>query len=160
MTVRGPRRAARVLAPCGVVLVLLGCSRGSDPPPEPALELTCAAPQRLDLGAPTVRRPATFTTTSGRIRFVVSSLPPPDLLSDNNDTDVRLADPDSPDEVAAAITITPRQPGVVAVGSGTYLVTNSHRGAIEMDVCPDVTVTDVQPAHPALPDATATTPAS
>lgn len=91
--------------------------------------------------------PARLTTTGGRHRFLVENLPPPSI-GDNEDTEVQLSDPDAPLEAVFRVTTSLQQPGVVDVEAGTYSVLNTNRGAIQVEGCPDVALSDVQPAAP------------
>ena len=92
------RRVVRLVALAGVpVVVLAGCRTSTpDTPPGPALEMNCDTPQATGLGVPTVRKPARFTTSGGRLRFVVKALPTGSILGEIDDTEVELADAESP----------------------------------------------------------------
>jgi hypothetical protein len=46
------------------------------------------------------------------------------------------------------VTASRQAPGVIDVDAGTYAVLNTNRGGIEVEVCPDVTLSDVEAAHP------------
>ncbi len=144
---RGFVRTAVLL---GVVLMAqAGCRATSDTPPGPALKLSCDEPRVESLGVPTTARPARLTTSGGRLRFVVKTLPPGTIFGDVNDTEVRLGDVDNPSgDVRYRVTVSRRQPGVIDVEAGTYWVVNSARGGIEVEACPDVTLSDVEGAHP------------
>ena len=131
-----------------VVMTAVGCQATPDAQPDPALELSCSDPLTTSLGVPTVRRPARLTTSGGRLRFVVTSLPPGSILGEIEDTEVQLSDPDAPSEVLLRVRVSLRQPGVVEVEPGTYSVLNTNRGGIEAHTCPDVTLSDVEPASP------------
>jgi hypothetical protein len=130
------------------VLVLSGCRSTSDTPPGPALEMACDDPAAVTLGVPTSRMPARFTTSGGRLRFIVVSLPSGSVLGEIEDTEVQLGDVDSPDDVRYRVTASRQEPGVVDVDAGTYWVLNTNRGGIEVEACPDVTISDVEAAHP------------
>ena len=110
--------------------------------------MSCDHPGKTDLGVPTARRPARLTTSGGRHRFVVATLPTGSILGEIEDTEVRLSDPDAPTEALVRVRTSLRQPGVVDVEAGTYSVLNTNRGAIEIEVCPDVTLSGVEPATP------------
>lgn len=142
------RRFLTVPVLAGVlVLALAGCG-STKSPPSPVVEMSCGNPAVTDLGVPTVRRPARLTTSGGRHRFVVTSLPPGSIVGEIDDTEVQLSDSGSPTEALFRVTTSPQQPGVVDVKAGTYLVLNSNRGGIEVEVCPDVTLSDVEVATP------------
>ena len=130
------------------VLVMPGCRSTSDVPPEAALEMACDDAAGVTLGVPTSRMPARFTTSGGRLSFVVVSLPSGSILGEIEDTEVQLADVDAPDDVRYRVTTSPQSPGVVDVDAGTYAVLNTNRGGIEVEACPDVTLSDVEAAHP------------
>lgn len=130
------------------VLVMSGCRSTSDLPPEPALEMACDDPARVTLGVPTSRMPAQLTTSGGRLRFTVVALPSGSILGEIEDTEVRLGAVESPDDVRYRVTASRQVPGVVDVGAGTYVVLNTNRGGIEVEACPDVTLSDVEAAHP------------
>jgi hypothetical protein len=144
------RRFLTLVALAGVpVMVLAGCRAStSDTPPGPALEMTCDTPQATRLGVPTVRKPARFTTSGGRLRFVVKALPSGSILGEIDDTEVQLAAAESRSDVRYRVTASRQQPGVVDVDAGTYSVLNSNRGEIEVEVCPDVTLSDVEASQP------------
>lgn len=129
-----------------------GCRTASDTPPDtsrsPAVEMSCDDPTATSLGVPTVRRPARFTTSGGRLRFVVTGLPTGSIFGEIEDTEVQLSDPEAPTEALFRVTASPQQPGVVDVEAGTYSVLNTNRGGIDVEVCPDVTLSDVEPAIP------------
>jgi hypothetical protein len=110
--------------------------------------MTCDAPQATGLGVPTVRKPARFTTSGGRLRFVVTALPTGSILGEIDDTEVQLADAESPSDVRYRVTASRQQPGVVDVDAGTYSILNTNRGEIEVEVCPDVTLSDVEASQP------------
>ena len=133
-----------------LVAAAAGCRTTSDAPPKPALELSCDHPRVTDLGAPTVRRPARLTTSGGRHRFVVQNLPPGSVFGEIEDTEVQLSDPGAPSETLFRFRTSLQQPGVVDIEAGTYSVLNTNRGSIEVEVCPDVTLSDVEPATPAM----------
>jgi hypothetical protein len=130
------------------VVVAAGCQTTSGTPLEPALEMSCNDTVATVLGVPTVRRPARLTTSGGRHRFVVESLPTGSIFGEIEDTEVRLSDPGDPMEALFLVRTSLRMPGVVDVEAGTYLVLNTNRGAIEVEVCPDVMLSDVEPATP------------
>ena len=132
-----------------LVMVLAGCRTTSDTPPGSALKMACDKPRVESLGVPTTALPARFTTSGGRLRLVVKSLPSGTILGDVNDTEVLLGDIDSPsDDIRYRVTASRRQPGVIDVDAGTYWVVNSARDGIEVEACPDVTLSDVEAAHP------------
>lgn len=83
------------------------------------------------------------------MRFVVTALPPGSIFGEINDTEVWLSDPATSEEALFRVRASPQQPGVVDVDAGTYSVLNTNRGGIEVEVCPDVTLSDVEPATPA-----------
>ena len=122
--------------------------RTSDTAPAPPLEMSCDDPVATDLGVPTVRRLARLTTSGGRLRFVVTDLPPGSVFGEIEDTEVRLADPAAPTEALFRVTVSPQQPGVVDVEAGTYSVLNTHNGGIAVEACPDVTLAGVRRAIP------------
>ncbi len=128
----------------GVVsMVLAGC-RAPDTTSD-GLELACGEPQRESLGVPTIEVPARFTTSGGRLRFVVTSLPPGTILGDVDDTQVQLGDVDSPsDDIRYRVTTSPQEPGVIDVDAGTYRVVNTARGRLLVEACPEVTFSDVE----------------
>ena len=130
-----------------LLMTTAGC-RTYDTPPAPALEMSCDDPVATSLGVPTVRRLASLTTSGGRLRFVVSNLPPGSVFGEVEDTEVQLGDPAAPTEALFRVTASPQQPGVVDVDPGTYSVLNTNRGAIEVEVCPDVSLSHVEPAVP------------
>jgi hypothetical protein len=130
------------------MIAVTGCQTTSDALPGPALELSCAGPEATSLGVPTVRNPARLTTSGGLHRFVVKSLPAGSLLGEIEDTEVQLSDPDAPTEALFRVTSSRQAPGVVELKAGTYNVLNTNRGGIEVEVCPDVTLSDVEPARP------------
>ena len=130
------------------VLVVSGCRSTSDVAPEPALEMACDDAAGVTLGVPTSRMPARFTTSGGRLRFIVVSLPSGSILGEIEDTEVELGDVDSPDDVRYRVNASRQEPGVVDVDAGTYWVLNTNRGGIEVEGCPDVTISDVEAAHP------------
>ena len=80
--------------------------------------------------------PARFTTSGGRLRFVVVSLPSGSILGEIEDTEVQLGDVASPDDVRYRVTASRQAPGVVDVDAGTYAVLNTNRGGIEVDGVP------------------------
>jgi hypothetical protein len=127
-----------------------GCRTTSNTPLKPALEMSCDNPRATDLGPATVRRPAQLTTSGGRHRFVVENLPPGSIMGEIEDTEVQLSDPNAPTEVLFRVRTSLQQSGVVDIGAGTYSVLNTNRGGIEVEVCPDVTLTDVEPAKPQM----------
>ncbi len=129
-------------------MAVAGCQTASDPAPQTTLELSCDDAVATSLGVPTVRRPAQLTTSGGRLRFVVKSLPAGTIFGEINDTDVWLGDPDALTEGRFHVTSSPQQPGVIAVEAGTYGVLNTNRGSIDVEVCSDVTLSDVEPAIP------------
>ena len=131
-----------------LVAAAAGCRTTSDAPPEPALELSCATPSVTDLGGATVRRPARLSTSGGRHRFVVQNLPPGSVFGEIEDTEVQLSDLGTPSEALIRVRTSLQQPGVVDIEAGTYSVLNTNRGGIEVEVCPDVTLSDVEPATP------------
>ena len=134
---------------CGVLTITqAGCRATPGSTPAPALEMSCDNPVATSLGAPTARRPARLTTSGGRLRFVVRDLPPSSIFGEVEDTEVQLGDPASPTEALFRVTASPQQPGVVDVDAGTYSVLNTHNGGIEVEVCPGVTLSDVEPAIP------------
>ncbi len=137
-----------VVWPGILVMTAAGCQTTPDTPPGPALEMSCGKPGATDLGVPTVRRPARLTTSDGRHRFVVKNLPTGSIFGEIDDTEVQLSDPGAPNEALFRIRISLQQPGVVDVEAGTYIVLNTNRGAIEVEICPDVTLSDVEPATP------------
>jgi hypothetical protein len=110
--------------------------------------MSCNDTVATDLGVPTVRRPARLTTSGGRHRFVVESLPTGSIFGEIEDTEVQLRDPGAPTEALFRVRTSLRMPGVVDVEAGTYIVLNTNRGAIEVEVCPDVMLSDVEPATP------------
>ena len=128
-----------------LVMAAAGCRTTSDAPPGPALELSCADPGATSLGVPTVRQPARLTTSGGLHRFVVKTLPTGSLLGEIEDTEVQLSDPDAPSEVLFRVTASRQEPGVVELDAGTYVVRNTNRGGLEVEVCPDVTLSDDSP---------------
>lgn len=129
-----------------LVMVLTGCRTPSDNASGPALELACGDPRVESLGVPTSEQPARFTTLGGRLRFIVSSLPPGSILGDVTDTQVRLGDIDSPQEIRYRVTSSPQQPGVIDVDAGTYSVVNSSRGRIDLEACDAVTLSEIEPS--------------
>ena len=131
-----------------LVMAVAGCRTTSDTPPGPALEMSCDTPVATSLGVPTVRRPARLTTSGGRHRFVVKNLPPGSILGEVEDTVVQLSDPDAPTEALFEVKASLRQPGVVHVEAGIYSVLDTNGGSIEVEVCPDVTLSDVEPSIP------------
>ena len=133
----------------GVLLMMAvtGCRTTDDTRPGQALELSCADPVVTSLGVPTARNRARLTTSGGLHRFVVKALPPGSIFGEVNDTEVQLSDPDTP-TVRYRVTTSPREPGVVEVQAGTYSVLNTNSGRIVVEVCPDVTISDVAPAIP------------
>ena len=131
-----------------VVMTAAGCQTTPEAQPGPAPRLTCSDTQTTSLGVPTVRRPARLTTSGGRLRFVVTALPPGSILGEIEDTEVQLSDPEDPSEVLFRVRASPREPGVVDVEAGTYSVLNTNRGGIDAQTCPDVTLSDVEPASP------------
>ena len=142
------RVVSHVLGVGVLVVAVAGCRTTSDVPPEPPAEMSCDDPVVHDLGVPTVRRPARFTTSGGRLRFVVSALPSGSILGDIDDTEVQLSDADAPTEAELRVTASPQQPGVIEVEAGTYSVLNTNRGAIQVEACRDVTLSDVVPGTP------------
>ncbi len=143
------RRLLTLAVGYGVLTTTLaGCRAAPQSPPAPALEMSCDNPVATSLGAPTARRPARLTTSGGRLRFVVRDLPPGSIFGEVEDTEVQLGDPASPTEALFRVTASPQQPGVVDVDAGTYSVLNTHNGGIEVEVCPGVTLSDVEPALP------------
>jgi hypothetical protein len=142
------RRSVILAVGSGVLmLTAAGCRTTSDTLPGPALEMSCN-PAATDLGVPTVRRPARLTTSGGRHRFVVDNLPPGSVFGEIEDTEVQLSDPGAPTEALFRVRTSLQQPGVVDVAAGTYIVLNTNRGAVEVEVCPDVTLSGVEPATP------------
>ena len=131
-----------------LAMAAAGCQTTPDTQPVPTLELGCDAPQATSLGGPTVRQPAQFTTSGGRHRFVVADLPPGSIFGEVEDTQVQLSDPDDPGEVLFRVRTSLQEPGVIDVEAGTYSLLNTNRGAIEVEVCTDVTLTDIEPAGP------------
>ena len=127
-----------------------GCRTTSDTSPGPSLEMSCDNPRPTDLGTPTVRRPARLTTSGGRLRFVVTVLPTGSIFGEINDTEVWLSDPAAPKDALFRVRASPQQPGVVDVDAGTYSVLNANRGGIEVEVCPNVTLSGVETATPAM----------
>jgi hypothetical protein len=111
--------------------------------------MSCDDAVATSLGVPTIRRPARLTTSGGRHRFVVKNLPPGSILGEVEDTVVQLSDPDPPTEALFEVNASLRRPGVVDLEAGTYIVLNTNRGGIEVEVCPDVKLADVEPATPA-----------
>jgi hypothetical protein len=130
-----------------LVMVVAGSRTTSDTPPDPALEMTCDDPQRVGLGVPTVSLLARLTTSGGRLRFVVRSLPSGSIFGEINDTEVQLGDIDAPGEARYKVRASPQVPGVIYVEAGTYWVLNTNRGGIGVEVCPDVILSDVEPAN-------------
>ena len=57
-------------------------------------------------------------------------------------------DPVAPTEALFRVTASPQEPEVVDVDAGTYSVINTNRGGIEVEVCPDTTLSDIEPAVP------------
>ena len=110
--------------------------------------MACDDPAAVTLGVPTSRMPARFTTSGGRLRFVVVSLPSGSILGEIEDTEVQLGDVASPDDVRYRVTASRQAPGVVDVDAGTYAVLNTNRGGNEVEACSDVTLSDVEAAHP------------
>ncbi len=154
------RRIVMLVALAGVpVIALEGCrTAGPGTPTGPALQMACDHPLATKLGVPTVRRLAQLTTSGGRLRFVVKALPPPSIFSERNDTEVQLGDIDDPTDVRYRVTASPRRPGTIDVEAGTYSVLNTNLGAIDVVVCPDVTVSDVKVAHPVAASSAPTSP--
>lgn len=155
MHVGGPRaglavrRFVKLVLGSGVsVVAVAACGTASDTAPEPALEMACNDARAISLGVPTVRRPALLTTSGGRHRFVVEDLPPGSVFGEIEGTEVQLSDPAAPSEALFRVGASLRQPGIVDVEAGTYSVLNTNRGGIEVEVCPDVIVSDVEPATP------------
>ena len=109
--------------------------------------MTCDSPRAASLGVPTVRRLARFTTSGGRLRFVVKALPTGSILGEISDTEVQLGDIDNPKETRYRVTASRQRPGTIDVEAGTYWVLNTNRGEIDVEVCPDVTISDVEAAH-------------
>ncbi|HSU01471.1 MAG TPA: hypothetical protein VLK03_02890 [Nocardioides sp.] len=142
--------AISAIAAGALAVTAAGCQQRSDAPRAPALELSCDDPAATDLGVPTIRRTARLTTSGGRHRFVVTSLPTGSILGDVEDTEVQVSDPGAPTEALFRVTTSPQQPGVVHVEAGTYVLLNTNRGGIEVEVCPDVTLSSVEPAAPPL----------
>lgn len=146
---RHVRRLLTLAVGSGVLVVAAaGCRTMPDAPPGPALEMSCDNPGATDLGVPTVRRPARLTTSGGRHRFVVENLPPGSIFGEVEDTEVQLSDPGAPTKALFRVRTSLQQPGVVEVEAGTYIVLNTNRGGLEVEVCPDVTLSDVEPATP------------
>lgn len=139
---------SRIIGTGITMVAVAGCRTTSDAPPEPPVEMSCDDPVASDLGVPTVRRPARLTTSGGRLRFVVTVLPTGSIFGEIEDTEVQLSDPGAPTEALFRVTASPQQPGVIDVEAGTYSVLNTNRGGIQVQVCPDVTLSDVEPAIP------------
>jgi hypothetical protein len=143
------RRLTLAIGSGVLVVAAAGCRTPADTPPGPALEMSCDNPGATDLGVPTVRRPARLTTSGGRHRFVVENLPPGSIFGEIEDTEVQLSDPGAPTEALFRVRTSLQRPGIVDVEAGTYLVLNTSRGGIEVEVCPDVTLSDVESGTPA-----------
>ena len=144
------RRFVALVALAGVpATALVGCrTPESDTPPGPALEMTCGNPRATALGVPTARRLAQFTTSGGRLRFVVKTLPSGSILGEISDTEVQLGDIDNITDVRYRVTASRQRPGTIDVEAGTYWVLNTNRGEIDVEACPDVTLSDVEAANP------------
>ncbi len=63
---------------------------------------------------------------------------------------MQFSDPSAPTEALFRVRTSLQQPGVVDIAAGTYSVLNTNRGGIEVEVCPDVKLTDVEPATPEM----------
>jgi hypothetical protein len=148
MSTSSRRLTALAVAKATVVMAAAGCDATADDVPGPALEMSCAHPVATSLGVPTVRRPARLTTSGGRLRFVVEDLPPGSIFGEVEDTEVQLSEPGGPITALFRVTVSPQRAGVVDVEPGTYRVLNTNRGSIVVEVCPDVTLSDVEPAIP------------
>lgn len=79
---------------------------------------------------------------------IVTGLPTGSILGEISDTEVWLSDPAAPQDALFRVRVSPQQPGVVDVDAGTYNVLNTNRGGIEVEACPDVTLSDVETATP------------
>ncbi|QBX55538.1 hypothetical protein EXE58_08780 [Nocardioides seonyuensis] len=143
-----PGLAVRLASLSALAVIATGCQATVDAAPKPALKLACSDPETTSLGVPTARRPAELTTSGGRLSFVVTALPPGSIFGEVEDTEVHLNDPDTPSEPVFRVTALLQQPGVVDVEAGTYSLLNTNRGGIEVRTCPDVTLSDVEPATP------------
>lgn len=143
------RRVVVLVALAGVpAMATAGCgSTRTETPARPALEMTCDNPRATSLGVPTVRKPARLTTSGGRLRFVVTALPSGSILGEISDTEVQLRDIDNPGDLRHRVTASRRDPGTIDVDAGTYLVLNTNRGEIDVEACPDVTLSGIEPAH-------------
>ena len=155
------RRAARaVVALACSAVALCGCrliGGSSDTATEPA----CANPVESELGLPTLDVPATFTTASGRLRFLVTGMHP-DALIPIDTTTVFLGktgtlphrDPQRrewPDNAAYRVRVSLDSEGYVDVVAGTYWAVSSAGGRIYASACSGSTISDVTPVSPSSP---------